>query len=159
MGGILVLGLGNILQGDDGMGVHVVRWLAEHAPNTDAVFLDGGTIGSLLLVTLLEGVDTLLVVDAMELGFKAGRVTVLQGEEMDRLLVRPKASSVHEVGLGELLDMARLCGCLPARRALLGIQPWEIGWSDTLSPPLAQVLPDAGRRALALLSEWRHEAH
>ncbi|MHB0888192.1 hydrogenase maturation protease [Acidithiobacillus sp.] len=159
MGGVLVLGLGNILQGDDGMGVHVVRWLAEHAPNTGAVFLDGGTIGSLLLVTLLEGVDALLVVDAMELGFKAGRVTVLQGEEMDRLLVRPKASSVHEVGLGELLDMARLCGCLPARRALLGIQPWEIGWSDTLSPPLAQVLPDVGRRALALLAEWRHEAH
>ncbi|MHB8249075.1 MAG: hydrogenase maturation protease [Acidithiobacillus sp.] len=157
MGGILVLGLGNILQGDDGVGVHVVRWLAEHAPNTGAVFLDGGTIGSALLVTL-EGVDALLVADALELGMEAGQVTVFQGEEMDRLLARPKASSVHEAGLAELLDMARLLGCLPARRALLGVQPRTIGWGDTLSPPLARSLPEAGRRARMLLEEWRREA-
>lgn len=56
MGSILVLGLGNVLQGDDGVGVHIVRYLAGQAPMTGVTVLDGGTIGASLLVEL-EGVD------------------------------------------------------------------------------------------------------
>ena len=156
MESILVLGLGNVLQGDDGVGVHIVRWLAGQAPMTGVKVLDGGTIGASLLVEL-EGVEALLVVDAVESGQEAGQVTVFQGAEMDRLLARPRAGSVHEAGLAELLDMARLLGCLPARRALLGIQPRTITWGHTLSPPVARSLPEAGCRARALLEEWRRE--
>ena len=156
MGRVLVLGLGNILQGDDGVGVHIVRWLAGQAPMTGVTVLDGGTIGASLLVEL-EGVDALLVADAVDSGQEAGQVTLFRGEEMDRLLARPRAGSVHEAGLAELLDMARLLDCLPPRRALLGIQPRTIAWGDTLSPPLARSLPEAGRRVRSLLEEWRHE--
>ena len=156
MRGILVLGLGNVLQGDDGVGVHIVRWLAGQAPMTGVTVLDGGTIGASLLVAL-EGVDALLVADAVESGQEAGQVTLFQGEAMDRLLARPRAGSVHEAGLAELLDMARLLDCLPPRRALLGIQPRTIAWGDALSPPLARSLPEAGCRARLLLEEWRHE--
>ncbi|MGC9216302.1 hydrogenase maturation protease [Acidithiobacillus sp.] len=156
MGSILVLGLGNVLQGDDGVGVHIVRWLAGQAPMTGVTVLDGGTIGASLLVEL-EGVDALLVADAVESGQEAGQVTVFQGAEMDHLLARPRAGSVHEAGLAELLDMARLLDCLPPRRALLGIQPRTIAWGDALSPPLARSLPEAGCRARALLEEWRRE--
>ncbi|MHB8210426.1 MAG: hydrogenase maturation protease [Acidithiobacillus sp.] len=155
-GSILVLGLGNVLQGDDGVGVHVVRWLAGQAPMTGVTVLDGGTIGASLLVEL-EGVNALLVADAVESGQEAGQVTLFQGAEMDRLLARPRAGSVHEASLAELLDMARLLGCLPPRRALLGIQPQTIAWGDTLSLPLARSLPEAGRRARSLLEEWRRE--
>lgn len=155
MGKTLVLGLGNTLQGDDGVGVHAVRWLEGHAPLAGAVFLDGGTIGAPLLVALEEA-EGLLVLDAVELGVEAGQVTVFQGEAMDRLLARPRAGSVHEVGLAELLDMARLRGCFPAQRALLAIQPRRIGWGDALSPPLQRALPEVGRRARALLEEWGH---
>jgi hydrogenase maturation protease len=58
------------------------------------------------------------------------------------------------VGLIDLLDMARLEGCLPARRALLCIQPCRIDWSDALSAPVAQLLPEAARQALQLLRRW-----
>ena len=99
----------------------------------------------------------MLVADAVESGQEAGQVTLFQGAEMDRLLARPQAGSVHEAGLAELLDMARLLGCLPDRRALLGVQPRTIAWGDALSPPLARSLPEAGRRARALLEEWGRE--
>ena len=156
MGRILILGLGNILQGDDGVGVHIVRWLAGQTLMAGVTVLDGGTIGASLLVEL-EGVDALLVADAVESGQESGQVTLFRGEEMDRLLTRPRAGSVHEASLAELLDMARLLDCLPPRRALLGIQPRTIAWGDTLSPPLARSLPEAGRRARSLLEEWRRE--
>jgi hydrogenase maturation protease len=61
---------------------------------------------------------------------------------------------VHELGLIDLLDMARLQGCLPARRALLCIQPSRIEWSEALSAPVMQAFPDAIRQAQALLARW-----
>jgi len=62
---------------------------------------------------------------------------------------------VHEVGLIDLLDMARLQDCLPLRRALLCIQPLRIDWCETLSAPVAAALAEAGRMAAATLQRWR----
>jgi hydrogenase maturation protease len=73
---------------------------------------------------------------------------------MDRFLRSTRRRTVHEVGLIDLLDMARLEGCLPRRRALLCIQPCRIDWSDALSAPVAQVLPEAARQARELLRRW-----
>jgi len=62
---------------------------------------------------------------------------------------------VHEVGLRDLLDMARLTGSLPARRAFLGIQPGDTGWGEALSREVAAALPGAALAARRALEDWR----
>jgi hydrogenase maturation protease len=96
----------------------------------------------------------LLVIDAANLDGAAGSIGLFEGDAMDRFLASTRRRSVHEVGLIDLLDMARLQDCLPRRRALLCIQPWRIDWSETLSAPVAEALPDAARQAQGLLQRW-----
>jgi hydrogenase maturation protease len=61
---------------------------------------------------------------------------------------------VHELGLHDLLDAARLTGALPVRRALVGVQPERLGWGMTLSPPVEAALPAAVESAASLLERW-----
>ena len=73
---------------------------------------------------------------------------------MDRLLKRP-GRSVHEVGLADLLDMSRLTGQLPRRRALVGIEPEIVDWGETLSKPVAAAVPAAAQMARDLIATWQ----
>jgi hydrogenase maturation protease len=149
----LVLGFGNVLLSDDGAGVRLLELLRTQAGPGAADFVDGGTLGFSLL-PYLEATDSMLVIDAAELGSPAAGIGLFEGDAMDRFLRRTRRRTVHEVGLIDLLDMARLEGCLPRRRALLCIQPYRIDWSDSLSAPVAQLLPEAARQALQLLRRW-----
>ncbi len=96
----------------------------------------------------------MLVIDAADLNRPAGAVGLFEGSAMDEFLASTRRRSVHEVGLIDLLDMARLQGCLPPRRALLCIQPRRIDWSETLSTSVAEALPEAARQARLLLQRW-----
>ncbi|MDA8361926.1 MAG: HyaD/HybD family hydrogenase maturation endopeptidase [Gammaproteobacteria bacterium] len=155
---VVVLGLGNVLQKDDGVGVHALRWLqGEPGLARAADFVDGGTVSFTLLETIEEA-KSLIVVDAVRLDARPGCVHVFEGADMDRLLSRPQAGSVHEVSLSEVLDMARLRDGLPARRALIGIEPEGIGWGDTLSAPVHAALPQVTAAVCRVLDGWRHGA-
>jgi hydrogenase maturation protease len=149
----LVLGFGNVLLSDDGAGVRLVELLRAQVGPGVADFVDGGTVGFSLL-PYFEATDSLLVIDAAELGIAAGSIGLFEDEAMDGFLRSPRRRTVHEVGLIDLLDMARLEGCLPRRRALLCIQPCRIDWSETLSAPVTQALPEATRQARWLLRRW-----
>lgn len=150
----LVLGIGNVLLSDDGAGVQLVEHLRSELGADAADFVDGGTL-SFSLLSYIESTDSMLVIDAAELEGVPGAFCLFEGMAMDRFLASARRRTVHEVGLIDLLDMARLQGCLPSRRALLCIQPSCIDWSETLSAPVAQALPAAGRQAQALLQRWR----
>jgi hydrogenase maturation protease len=150
----LVLGLGNVLLSDDGAGVRLLEQLRAELGADAANFIDGGTL-SFSLLTYIESTDSMLAIDAADLDSAPGTTKLLEGEAMDRFLASSRRRTVHEVGLIDLLDMARLHECLPSRRALLCIQPYRIDWSETLSAPVAQSLPAAGRQAQALLQRWR----
>lgn len=154
----LVLGFGNVLLADDGAGVHLMAALrAELATSAYAVeCVDGGTL-SFSLLPYVEATDSLLIVDAANLQLSAGAVQLFEGVAMDELLKSSRRRSVHEVGLIDLLDMARVQGSLPERRALLCIQPGVIDWGEMLSPPVSAALPEAKRLALELLCRWRSE--
>ena len=149
----LVLGFGNVLLSDDGAGVRLVELLRAQASPGTADFVDGGTL-SFSLLPYLEATDSMLVIDAADLNRAAGAVGLFEGAAMDGFLTSTRRRSVHEVGLIDLLDMARLQGCLPARRALLCIQPCRIDWSETLSTSVAEALPEAARQAQVLLQRW-----
>jgi hydrogenase maturation protease len=149
----LVLGFGNILLGDDGAGVSIVERLRTD-PRCDACdFIDAGTL-SFTLLPYVEATDTLLVIDAAELEASPGTVAVFEGPAMDSFLRSARRRTVHEVGIVDLLDMARLRGSLPARRALLCIQPGHIDWTDALSMPVATGVNMAVSKARALLARW-----
>lgn len=149
----LILGIGNTLLSDEGIGVHMLDYLRRHHPElSGAQFLDGGTL-SFTLAPYIESAEHLIVIDAAELMAPPGSVQVFVGEEMDRFAGRTKRS-VHEVSLGDLLAIAHLTGCLPDRRALVAIQPQLVDWGHQLSNPVKRALPLAARRVLTLLHQW-----
>ncbi len=149
----LVLGIGNTLLSDEGVGVHLVRRLqTETGHRSDVCYLDGGTL-SFSLAEELALHDRLVVLDAADFGASPGAVRVYEEDEMDRFLSRG-CQSVHEVGLQDLLDIARLTDSFPRRRALICIQPLRIDWGEALSEPIANALPEAVRLVEHLLEGW-----
>ena len=147
---LLVLGLGNVLCGDDGLGVAAVSRLAElHELPPSVRVADGGTLG-LALLGLFAGVDEVLLVDAVLAEAPAGTLVRLEGEDVapaarDRL-------SVHQVGVADLLDAMHLLGTWPRRIALLGLVPERIELGLGRSPAVERALPtlvDALAREIA----------
>ena len=137
---VLVLGIGNLIMTDDGVGVRVVHLLQERYRFPDNVtVMDGGTLG-LDLLHYLEGVKRLLVVDAVETGGPPGTLVRLTGDEIN-IAFRTKLSP-HQMGLQDLLLVAELQGFAPEEMVLLGVQPGEIGMGIDLTPAVeAQVEP------------------
>jgi len=155
---VLVLGVGNPLMSDDGVGQRLLAALAERLPALDGVeYLDAGTLGFMLLPRV-EQCDGLLALDAAQLNAQPGTVRVFEGAELD-VFVRSPRCSVHELGLRDLLDAARLTDSLPARRALVGVQPAELGWGVALSGEVEAALPVAVTAARRLLEAWLAAGH
>jgi len=153
-GDLLILGIGNVLLGDEGVGVHVVRALeadAAHAVSGKPLppqsrVVDGGTLG-LDLLPLINDARAIVFVDAVALGAPAGSMVTL---ESDRLrAVFAGHLSVHQVGIGDLLAVAILAGMLPEHVALVGVQPESAEFSLELSPAVQAVVPAASRAARA----------
>lgn len=152
----LILGIGNVLLADEGVGVHVVRYLADHYPDeTGVTFLDGGTLSFSLAGDIADH-DGLVVVDAARLGEAPGAVRCFEDAEMDRYLGRAQLS-VHEVGMSDLMDMARLSDSLPRRRALIGIEPAILDWGDRPTAAVEPAVAEAAALAVALARRWAAE--
>ena len=150
----LVLGIGNTLLSDEGIGVHVVQHLRDLLDENEGVsLLDGGTL-SFVLTEVIQRHDNLVVIDAAQLEAPAGTVRCFENGEMDRFLGTRKRSA-HEVGLLDLMDIARLTDSLPHHRALVAIQPGSIEWGPRPTNAVAAAIPEAASRVQALLYRWR----
>jgi len=153
----LVLGLGNTLLGDEGIGVHVVQTLEQKCVDlSDVTFLDGGTL-SFTLAGYIEDCDHLIIIDAAQLHSIPGTISVYEGDDMDRFITKNRNKSVHEVNVTDILALSHLTGHLPERRALIGIQPQFIDWSDSLSDPVANAIPAVCDITQQLIQRWRLE--
>lgn len=145
-GPLLVLGIGNVLLGDDGVGVHVVHELERQAERGDIVLprdtrpVDGGTLG-LDLLPLLDEARAIVLVDAADLGAAAGTVTVLRSRALRT--GGSGARSALPTGLGDLLTAARLADVLPAAVSLVAVEPREIAAGLNLSAAVRAALPAA----------------
>ena len=149
----LILGIGNKLLQDEGVGVHVVDYLKESGKLPANVSLvDGGTL-SFSLVADIEDADKLIIIDAAELGAAPGTVRCMENEEMDSFIGGMRRS-VHEVSLLDLMDMARLTGFLPRQRALLGIQPQVMDWGEQPSARVLAAIPEAAAQVIRLVRKW-----
>lgn len=149
---IVVLGLGNLLCGDDGAGVAAVQRfgeLYEVPPHVEV--LDGGTLG-LTLLTRLEGARAVILLDAVRTDDPPGTFVRLEGETVEPA-VRQRLT-VHQVGVADLLDALRLLDDWPETMILLGVVARDLDLHVGLSPPVAATLPrmvEATVRELAAL--------
>ena len=149
----LVLGIGNTLLADDGVGVRIIETLRGDPEMAERMLIDGGTL-SFSLLSHLEDAQAMLVVDAANLEATPGTVRVFEAAAMDRFIRRTRGRSVHEVGLADLMDMARLHECLPPQRALVCIQPERVDWGELLSPAVRAATPHACRQVREILWRW-----
>ncbi len=148
----VVLGLGNTLNRDEGLGVHAVKALETALRDRAEVeFLDGGVLG-LNLLPLVEECSHLLVLDAVNAGKPAGTVIELGKEEIP--LYAGVKLSQHQLTFQEVLALAQFRGKLPDKLHLVGVQPADLDVGLTLSAEVAAAMPDMLARALAKLAEW-----
>lgn len=152
MTGILVMGIGNTLLSDEGLGVHVVERLQQQGLPAEVDCMDAGTMSFTLLAPIAE-VDGWIVVDAAQLSEPAGTVRTFIDHEMDAFLSHARRTA-HSVGLLDLMDMARLTDALPAKRALIGIQPDDMNWGDAPSPACEASVDVAADAVRAVLEGW-----
>lgn len=152
----VLLGIGNTLLSDDGVGVHVIEALRRDSDlEASALLRDGGTIG-LALLPDIEDCEQFIAVDATELGAAPGTIRTFTGEAMDQQLCGIKRTA-HEVALADLLQAADLIGRKPPRRALIGIQPDKTCWGLEPTAPVQAAIPAACAAITTLLAEWNDE--
>jgi hydrogenase maturation protease len=150
---ITVLGVGNLLRTDEGVGVHGVRALSDrHREDMPEVeFLDGGTLG-LNLLPYVEESSSLLILDAVDCGSPPGTVIELEGDSIPRF--SGIKLSEHQVTLQEVLGLAHIRGRLPDRMMLIGMQPADLETGDSLSATASAALPEMLAKAEATLRSW-----
>jgi len=159
VGPAVVLGVGNVLLHDDGVGVRVMEELRRLALDDPAALpdgtrlVDGGTLG-LDLLDALRGAGSLLLLDAVNLGHEAGTISVLRGDAIDA--AGGPGTGAIPGSVGELLAAARLMGWLPDPVTLVGVQVGDTGLGIGLSPRVEVAVSDAvetARTELRVLDE------
>lgn len=148
----VVLGLGNMLMADDGVGLAALARLREEwcLPH-DVELVDGGTWGMNLL-HVVEGADRLLIFDAISQGRAPGSLIRLEGNDIPRFLMQKV--SPHQIDLREVLALADLRGMLPRHLIALGIEPARVEMSTELSPAVEARLDDLVWMGVETLEEW-----
>lgn len=151
----LILGLGNILLQDEGLGVDAVQRLrTRYRLPAEAEALDGGTLG-LDLLPLVEDAEALLIVDAVQTGQPPGTLVRLEGEAIPAALA--VKMSMHQFGLGELLAVGALRGTLPPRIVLWGLEPASFKWGVGLSPAIEAQIDKLVEGVVQELRSWGME--
>ena len=151
----VVIGLGNPLMGDDGLGLAALARLQELwnvAPDVDLV--DGGTWGMNLL-PVIEDAGRVLLIDAIDVGAVPGTEVVLPRHRLPRYLAMK--ISPHQVDLRDVLGLAELRGTLPASTTAVGLQPERVEMTTELSAAVCSRLDDLVAAVVRVLASWGHE--
>jgi hydrogenase maturation protease len=153
-GRTVVLGVGNPLMGDDGLGLAALEQLRDEWEIPAAVELvDGGTWG-LTLLPAIESADRLLLIDAIDAGGSPGTLHTLERDQIPRHL--ETKISPHQVDLREVLALAELRGTLPLETVAIGLQPARVELSTELSDALRLRFADLMAAVTQRLVLWGH---
>ena len=153
-GNTVVIGIGNTLLMDDGVGVHAVDAIKLFInPNETVKFIDGGTL-SFTLIDYFNSFENVIIIDATNLHLNPGSYQIFVNDEVNRFLSTYSPGSVHDVNLLDVLKMAHLIGCFPKKLALVAIQPERVTWGTELSPAIKKVLPNVSESVNQLLKQW-----
>jgi hydrogenase maturation protease len=147
---ILVLGIGNILLRDEGVGVRVIERMRDMSLPENVELVDGGTAGADLLDVLAER-HKVIIIDAMQSDSEPGAVVRFTAED----LLRPDqpTTSLHELGIAETLIMTRQLGCQPREVVVFGIKPKNVNSGLELSEEIAALVPKVVELVLAEIAK------
>jgi hydrogenase maturation protease len=147
----VVVGVGNTIHSDDGVGVHALQRLRSdlRLPG-DVTLIDGGTHGIELLAYVC-GASRLLLLDAVDVGERPGTLVRMAGGELRGL---PGGASVHQLGVADLLATLPLVSDTPVETVLLGVQPDSTDWGTELSAPVEAALGSLVEAAVEQLLRW-----
>ena len=147
---VLILGIGNILLGDEGIGVRAVEALLERYDLPDEVeVIDGGTTGMGLL-DLIAGRERVILVDAVKTGAQPGTIVRLEGHAIPPGL--RQRISPHQQGIGDVLAVLTLLGDAPKELVVIGIEPADLDFGVGLSPVIEAELDALVAAVVAELS-------
>ena len=142
----VVLGIGNLLRGDDGVGVHAAHELLVRDDLGDVTVLDGG-VAPLDALAMVGHMQRLIIIDAAELGETPGTIRALSPEDL-----QPHDGdtvSLHDLDLLWALNVMRATGQEPPETVVIGVQPGSMSWSTEISPAVAARLDDITEAVLA----------
>jgi hydrogenase maturation protease len=151
---VVVIGLGNPLMGDDGLGLAALERLrAQWRLSPGVELVDGGTWG-LTLLPVIEAADRVLLIDAIDTCGAPGTLLVLEHAQIPRYLATK--ISPHEVDLRDVLALAELRGTLPQDTVAIGLQPAAVTLSSELSDVVRLRLDELVTAVTRRLAEWGH---
>jgi hydrogenase maturation protease len=142
----LILGLGNVLRGDDGAGPAVIEWLDQQALPAEVEAVDGGTAG-LDIVSTLMGHERAIIVDAANVGRAPGEWARFT-PDVARLRDNDTTLSLHSAGLAQALALGAALNVLPPTIIIYGVQPQNLDWSPQLSAEVQAAVPEVGQAIL-----------
>ena len=146
---IVIIGVGNLLLGDEGVGIHVVEELNKRNLPGNVEVVDGGT-GGIALLSLMEGADKVIIVDAVLGGCNPGKIYVLDAERLMKGVV--KFFSLHEMDLLSTLMIGKELGKLPPELILVGVEPKNYEeYNMDLSSEVRAVIPKVIEVILGLI--------
>ena len=148
---VLVLGIGNLLIGDEGVGCKAASELARRytfPPTVECV--DGGTAGFELL-TMIDDKEHLILIDALKNDQPPGTVVLVEDEHVPKAFLA--RTTPHQLGICDVLAAAQLCDTIPKRLTLYGIEPKQLEVGIGLSPEV-----EAGMEKTigAVVTQLRH---
>ena len=149
---ITILGLGNILMTDEGVGVHTVNEFERRYEVPDYVeIVDGGTAG-LDLIPFIEGREKVLMVDAVNFDREPGYINILENDAIPIRLTQK--ASMHHLGLMDVLCIVRMSGNIPRNMCIIGIQPKSLELGLDMTPEIWDKKDVLIERIVSKLQEW-----
>jgi hydrogenase maturation protease len=149
---ITVLGIGNLLYSDEGVGIHILPLLEERlSPYENVEVIEGSTDGIRLLGTI-EETDYLIVVDAVNAGKDAGTIVTLVDDEIPAYF--GIKMSIHQLGFQEVLFAAKIRETSPKHMILFGVQPASLELGLQLSPIVQAQLPQLAEKVVEQVKKW-----
>jgi len=159
---ILIVGLGNILLKDEGIGVHIAKELQKQNLPGNVEVIDGGTAGLDVLLSAID-VDKLVIIDAFRAGKKPGNIykISLNNKQKDRLIQifsqeTISKISLHQVGLLDALSIAEKINIAPEEIVIIGVEPAEIDCGLELTEPVMRKVPQIISKVLEEIKDAIH---
>ena len=144
---VVVVGVGNILLGDEGFGVRVVEELRKHKLPENVEVYDGATLG-LQILNFLDGADFAIIVDAVRAKGEPGQLFVFEiGEARQRPML-----SMHDLDLVKAIEIGKFAYNLPKKIVVVGVEPERIEESLEISEKVKRAIPKAIEVVLELIN-------
>ncbi len=149
-GKVVIIGIGNLLLMDEGIGIHVINELEKYEFPQNVEVYDGGT-GGFKLIDLMHGAKKVIFIDALETVKAPGTTTIFTSEDV-RSIYQKKKYSLHETDLLQVIKMVELLDNHP-KIEIVGIQPKIINYGTALSKELTDSMPDIVKTVLSKIEE------